>query len=105
MFVVANFLLAIATVLDLALSVYMWMIIIRAVISWITPFSSSPFLYTLRHGLARVTDPVLWRIQKLFRLGGMGIDISPMIAILAILFIKYFVVATLLDIAQGIKGV
>ncbi len=100
MFVIANFLLAIATVIDLALSVYMWMIIIRAVISWITPFSSIHFLYTLAHGLARVTDPVLWRIRRIFRLRGMGIDISPMIAILAILFIKYFFIATLLDIGR-----
>jgi len=104
MFVIGNFLVAIAAVLDLALSVYMWMIIIRAVISWVTPFSSSPLLFGLIHGLDRITEPVLRRIRRIFRFRGMGLDISPMIAILAILFIKYFFIATLLDIGQGIKG-
>jgi YggT family protein len=100
MFVIGNFLVAVAVVLDLALSIYMWMIIIRAVISWFVPLSRSPFLYSLIHGLDRITEPVLGRIRRIFRFRGMGLDISPVIAIMVILFIQYFFVATLRDIGH-----
>ena len=100
MFVVANFLFAIATILDIALTLYMWLIIARAIISWVIPFSRSPLAHTIAHGLARLTDPVLWRIQRFLPLRGMGIDLSPLIAILIIMFLKYFLVATLFDLAR-----
>jgi len=102
MFVIANFLLAIAIILDVVLTIYMWIIIARAILSWVVPFSRSHFAYALAHGLSRLTDPVLWRIQRFLPLRGMGIDISPIMAILAILFLKYFLVATLFDIARSL---
>lgn len=86
MFIIGNLLLAIANILDIALSVYMWVIIIAALISWVNPDPYNPivrFLYS-------VTDPVLRPIRNLigYRLG--PIDISPLIVILAIIFIKRF---------------
>ena len=96
MFIITNFIYAIATILDMVLSIYMWIIIARAIVSWVSPFSRSPIVYAL----IRLTDPVLQRLRRILRLRGMGIDFSPMIAILAILFFKYFVVASLYDIAR-----
>ena len=98
MFIIHNFIYAIATIIDMVLSIYMWIIIARAIVSWVSPFSRNPIVYTL----IRLTDPVLYRIRRIIPLGGMGIDFSPMITILAILFLKYFVVASLYDIARSL---
>ena len=96
MFVLTNFIHAIATIVDMILSIYMWIIIARTVVSWVSPFSRSPIVYAL----IRLTDPVLNRIRRIIPLRGMGIDLSPMIAILAILFLQHFVVASLYDLAR-----
>lgn len=98
MFIFGNLLNAAATVLDIALTLYMWIIIIAAVISWVTPDPYNPivrFLYS-------ATDPVLRRIRRYVGVG-FGIDFSPMIAILGILFIKYFIIASLRDIAFRLR--
>jgi YggT family protein len=98
MFIINNFIHAIATIVDMILSIYMWIIIARAIVSWVSPFSRRPIV----HALIRLTDPVLQRIRRIIPLRGMGIDFSPMIAILAILFLKYFVVASLYDLARAL---
>ena len=96
MFIIANFIYAIATIVDMILSIYMWIIIARAIVSWVSPFSKNPIVYAL----IWLTDPVLRRVRRIFRLRGTGIDLSPMVAMLVMLFLKYFVVASLYDIAR-----
>lgn len=100
MFVLGNFLFAAAKILDFILTIYMWIIIIRAFLSWVNPDPYNPIVRFLNS----VTDPVLWPIRKAigYRLG--PIDISPMIVILAILFLKYFIVQSLIDFAYKLKG-
>lgn len=100
MFVFGNFLFAAAKILDVILTIYMWIIIIRALLSWVSPDPYNPIVRFLNS----VTDPVLWPIRKAigYRLG--PIDISPMIVILAILFLKYFIVQSLIDFAYKLKG-
>lgn len=98
MFVFGNLLNAVATVIDIALTIYMWVIIIAALISWVNPDPYNPivrFLYS-------VTDPLLRRIRRVVGVS-FGIDFSPMIAILAILFIKYFLIASLKDLAFRLR--
>jgi YggT family protein len=100
MFIFANLLTAIAQILDIVLSVYMWIIIIAALISWVNPDPYNPivrFLYS-------VTDPVLNPIRKRIRLGLGGIDISPLIVILIIMFIKRFLITSLIELAYKMKG-
>jgi YggT family protein len=98
MFIFGNLFQAVATILDIVLTLYMWIIIISALLSWVNPDPYNPivrFLYS-------VTDPVLRPIRR--RIGlAMGIDISPMIVILIILFSKHFIVASLFDIASKMK--
>ncbi len=99
MFIVANLISAIAKILDVALSAYMWIIIISALISWVNPDPYNPivrFLYS-------VTDPVLRPIRRRLGIWG-GIDVSPMIVILIILFVKYFLVASMIEMAFRMKG-
>jgi YggT family protein len=100
MFAVAHLLTAIAVLLNLVLSVYLWIIIARVIVSWVILFRPGPFLYSLSHGLSRITDPVLRRIRRYLPLRGGGIDFSPFIAILIIVFLQQFLVATLIDLAR-----
>ncbi|HEY5648500.1 MAG TPA: YggT family protein [Nitrospiria bacterium] len=98
MFVIANLLTALAQVIDIILSFFMWVIVIRAVISWVNPDPYNPIVQFLY----RVTDPVLHRIRRFVPLI-MGIDFSPIIAILIIVFLKGFIVTTLIQLAQGLR--
>ena len=95
MFVIGNLLEAIAFILNSALTIYMWIIIISSLLTWVNPDPYNPivrFLYS-------VTDPVLRPIRR--RLGmAMGIDISPLIVIFAIMFARSFIVKTLYDLAS-----
>lgn len=94
MFVVGNVLLGLATVLDYALWFYMWIIIARALISWVNPDPWNPIVQFLD----RATEPVLAPIRR--RLGWrMGIDLSPLVAIVVITFVQIAVVQSLKELA------
>lgn len=94
MFIASNFLSALASILDTVLSIYMWIIIIAALVSWVSPDPYNPlvrFLY-------RATDPVLRPVRRVVGVMG-GLDFSPLIVILIIMFIRRFLIASLVDIA------
>ena len=94
MFVAGNLLNAFATVLDYVLWLYMWVIIVRALLSWVNPDPWNPIVQFLD----RATEPVLGPIRR--KLGWrMGIDVSPIIAFLIIMFLQMAVVQTLKDFA------
>jgi YggT family protein len=99
MFVLSNFLVAMARVLDVVLTFMYWLILIRAVISWVNPDpynSIVQFLY-------KTTEPILYPIRKILPFSlKFGIDISPIIAFLTIMFLKSFLVSTILDLAAKI---
>jgi YggT family protein len=95
MFILANFLSAFATILDYLLTIYMFIIIARAVISWVNP---DPYNAIVRF-LYNVTEPVLYRVRRLIPLGFGGFDFSPIIVILVIVFAQRFIVNSLLQIA------
>ncbi|MBI5098744.1 MAG: YggT family protein [Nitrospirae bacterium] len=98
MFIFSNLFDAVGHILNTLLTIYMWIIIISALLSWVNPDPYNPivrFLYS-------VTEPVLRPIRR--RLGiSMGIDFSPMIVILIIMFIKYFLVASLFDMGARMR--
>ena len=94
MFVFRNVLLGAATVLDYVLWLYMWIIIARALISWVNPDPWNPIVQFLN----RATEPVLAPIRQ--RLGWrMGIDLSPLVAIAVITFLQIAVVQSLKGLA------
>ena len=96
MFVMGNLLVALASVIGLVLNLYMWIIIARAVISWVNPDPYNPivrFLYS-------ITDPVLLAIRRRLPISFGGIDFSPILVILAIIFLQRFLVASLYDLAR-----
>lgn len=98
MFVLGNLLMAVAKILDVALELYMWVIIIRALISWVNPDPYNPIVRFLH----AVTEPALRPVRRLTG-AGMGIDISPIVVILGIMFLKYFLIASLREAAIRLK--
>ena len=98
MFIFSNLLIAVANILDIVLTIYIWVIIIAALISWVSPDPYNPIVRFLR----AVTEPVLRPIRRLigFRT---GLDFSPMVVILAILFVKYFLITSLIEFAYKLK--
>ncbi|RME65858.1 MAG: YggT family protein [Nitrospirae bacterium] len=99
MFVVGNLFIAVGKVMDILLSLYMWVIIISALISWVNPDPYNPIVRFL-YG---VTEPVLRPIRRRLGIFG-GIDFSPVVAILVIIFLKYFLVSTLIELGYKMKG-
>ena len=96
----SNLLAAIAKVLDIAFSVLYWMIIIRALISWVNPDPFNPIVQFLN----AVTEPILYPIRKILPFVlRFGIDLSPIIAILALMFLQSFLVKTLIDISLRLR--
>ncbi len=97
MFILSNFISAAAAVLNLLLSVLYWLILIRALISWVNP---DPY-NALVQFLYRTTEPVLQPIRNL--LPAMGIDISAIIVFFIIIFLKAFLVPTLVELAARLR--
>jgi YggT family protein len=99
MFIFGNFLAALASVLNMLLSAYMWILIIRALISWVNPDPYNPlvrFLYA-------ATDPLLYRVRRLLPVSFGGIDFSPIIVIAAIIFLQTFLVQSLVDLSRTFR--
>jgi YggT family protein len=99
MFVLANLIEGLAAVLNMLLTLYMWIVIARAVISWVNPDPYNPivrFLYS-------VTEPVLYRLRRMLSLYAGGIDFSPILVFVAILFLQRFLVQSLYDLAQSLR--
>jgi YggT family protein len=91
MFILGNILTGIAEVLDVVLTIYMWVIVIRALISWVNPDPYNPIVQILQ----KMTEPVLRPLRKLVPAYRIGVDLSPLIAILIIIFLKAALIKTL----------
>ena len=94
MVVIGNFFSALASVLHLGLTLYMYTVIARAVMSWFNP---NPYNGFVRF-IYQITDPVLDRVRQ-FIPPISGLDLSPIIVIFAILFLDRFLVSTLRALA------
>lgn len=95
MFVIGNFLRALAIVLDYALVFYMWVVIARAVLSWVSPDPFNPIVRFIHN----VTEPVLHPVRRWLPFGFAGIDFSPIVVLLAIIFLRTFLVNSLMTLA------
>lgn len=100
MFILSNLLSAIASLLNVILTALYWLILVRALISWVNPDPYNPivkFLY-------KTTEPILYPIRKMLPFNaGLGLDVSPIIAFLALIFLRSFLVKTLLDISFRLR--
>jgi YggT family protein len=96
MLVFKNLLIAVATVIDYVLIFFMFITIARAVLSWVSPDPYNPIVRFIHN----VTEPVLYQIRKRLPMMYGGIDFSPIIVILIIIFLRIFVVNSL----EGLAG-
>ena len=97
MFVLRDLLVALTTGVDYFLTFIIWLIVVRALISWVSPDPSNPIVQFLY----RTTDPLLDRIRRF--LPPLPIDISPIIAFFIISLLKNFIINVLMDIAYSLK--
>lgn len=94
----SNFLYACAKVVDWILVVYMWVVIARVVLSWVSPDPYNPIVRFINN----VTEPLLSQIRKRLPVVYGGLDLSPILVFLAIMFLRAFVVKTLFDFSGTI---
>lgn len=98
MFIIGNLLIAVAKTADIVLTLYMYMVIGRAIISWVNPDPYNPIV----NFLYRATEPVLARIRNVIPYLG-GVDIAPMAVILVIIFVQNFLIKSLIEIGFRMK--
>ncbi|MGD2037286.1 MAG: YggT family protein [Desulfobacterales bacterium] len=99
MLVFRNLLIAVATVLDYVLVFFMFITIARAVLSWVSPDPYNPIVRFIHN----VTEPVLYQIRKRLPMMYGGIDFSPIIVILIIIFLRIFLVDSLQGLAESLR--
>jgi len=98
MLVFRNLLVAVATVMDYILVFFMFITIARAVLSWVSPDPYNPIVRFIHN----VTEPVLYQIRKRLPMMYGGIDFSPIVVILIIIFLRIFVVNSLEGLAESL---
>ena len=99
MFVIANLLIAIAQVLNYLLWAYMWILVGRVIVSWVNADYHNPivrFLYA-------ATEPVLDPMRRRMPLLAGGLDLSPLLLWIAIVFLQRFLVRSLYDLAFTLR--
>ena len=94
MFVMGNLLIAIAKILDILFTVYTWIIIAQAIISWVRPDPFNPIVRFLH----AVTEPVLRPIRRYLPVSWGGFDFSPLVVLLAIIFLQEFLIKSLMQL-------
>ena len=99
MFVISNLLAAVAKIIDIALTIFMWIIIARAILSWVSPDPYNPIVRFIHN----VTEPVLYQIRRRIPLSFGGMDFSPIIILLAVIFLQRFAVQSLYQFAMTLR--
>jgi YggT family protein len=91
MYTIGYFVIALAKVFDLVLTLYLWIIIARAVLSWVNPDPYNPIVRFIHS----VTEPILVRIRSRLPLYFGGFDFTPLLVLAVIYFLKAFLVESL----------
>lgn len=93
MVVVDSFLVALLGIVVLILQLYIWVLIVGAVLSWLTVFgvvnSNNRFVAAVGQFSYKLTEPVLRPIRRFIPVFG-GLDLSPLVLIFAIIFLQSF---------------
>lgn len=92
--------IALALLIQFAATALLWMIIIRAILSFVSPDPYNPVVQMLY----RLSDPILKPIQKLIPPIG-GLDLSPLFAVLALQLVRMLVAAPLIEVGVAMTGI
>ncbi|MEJ2040157.1 MAG: YggT family protein [Desulfosarcinaceae bacterium] len=98
MYILGYFIRAVALVLNMVLTLYMWIIIARAVLSWVNPDPYNPIVRFIHN----ITEPVLYQIRRRVPLLFGGFDFTPIIVLVAIAFLQMLVVSSLEHLAYSL---
>lgn len=96
MFIMGYLLMAVAKVLDFVLLIFMWVVIARALLSWVNPDPFNPIVRFIHN----ITEPVLYPIRTKLPVGFRGIDLSPIIVFLCVIFLRTFIVSSLFRLSS-----
>jgi len=99
MFILGNFIAAVATILNYLFSALYWLIIIRALLSWVSPDPFNPIVRFIN----AVTEPMLEPFRRIIPSYKIGIDLSPIFALLLVWFLKLFLISSLMGIAARLS--
>jgi YggT family protein len=99
MFVAGNALSALATVIHYALEIYIYVVVARALISWVSPDPWNPIVQFLE----KVTEPALAPIRRIIG-RRLGLDLSTFVLILILIFLQRAIVPSLLQMAIVMDG-
>ena len=82
---------SIFVLLDSMITIYLWIIIINAILSWLVAFNvlntQNRFVFSILDTTYKLTDPALSKIRRFIPMFG-SIDISPVILILILMFLR-----------------
>ncbi|WP_054029749.1 YggT family protein [Desulfatitalea tepidiphila] len=102
MYPLGYFIVAVANILDLALALYFWVLLAQVVLSWVNPSPRHPLAVRVVRIIYMLTEPVLYKIRTRFPVSFGGIDFSPMIVLLAIYFLRFFLVQSLVRFGSSL---
>lgn len=89
----------VAMLLHLVLQIYIWILVARAIISWVNPDPFNPIVRFLH----RATEPVLRPVRNILPMQGLGLDLSPLVVLLAIYVLDMVLVDSLREIASSLR--
>jgi YggT family protein len=98
LFVLANLIDALAAVLNMGLTFLLILVFARAVISWVQPDPYNPIVQFL----TSTTEPILRPIRRRLPYTP-GIDLSPLVVLLLVIFLQRFLVQSLVELARNLR--
>ncbi len=97
MYIIGYFMMAVAKVLDIVLIAFMWIVIARALLSWVNPDPFNPIVRFIHN----VTEPILYPVRRRIPINMGGIDFSPILILMAVIFLRTFLVNSLTRMAMS----
>ncbi len=99
MFILGNFIIATAHVLNALFIIYSWLLIIRVILNMVNP---DPYNNVVQF-FYNTTEPLLSIIRRYIPFTISGFDMSAIVAFLIVVFCKYFIILSLIDLGTRIK--
>lgn len=99
MYFIGNFIIALASILNMVLTLYMYIIIAGAVLSWVNPDPYNPIVRFIHN----VTEPVLYQVRRRIPVSFGGIDFSPFIVILVIILLTSGLIPSLSQFGANLR--
>ncbi len=97
MFIIGYFLKAVSQVTYMVLTFYLWIIVARAVLSWVNPDPHNPIVRFIHN----VTEPVLAPIRRRLPVAYAGIDFSPIVVFLVIILLNNWLVPSIKQVGDA----